>query len=51
MSTGVSDEKKKGRSKNTQFKSQVTSAVQQIHVVLWDESPKAKKNPQEGDRS
>ena len=40
MSTGAPDEEKKDRSKNKQPKSQVTSAVRQVHVVLWDEPPK-----------
>lgn len=45
MPTGASDEKNKGRSKNTQPKSQVTPAVRQVHVVLWDEPPNG--DPQE----
>jgi hypothetical protein len=47
VSTGTPDEKKKGRSKNKQPKNQITPAVRQIHVVLWDEPPKG--NPQEDD--
>jgi hypothetical protein len=47
MSTGAPDEEKKDRSKNTQPKSQVTPAVRQVHVVLWDEPPKG--DPQEDD--
>lgn len=47
MSTGTPGEKKKSRLKNTQPKSQVTPAVQQVHVVLWDEPPKG--DPQEDD--
>ena len=47
MSTGASNEKKKDRSKNRQLKNQVTPAVRHVHVVLWDEPPKA--DPQEGD--
>ena len=54
MPVGSPNEKKKGRSKNKQPKSQGTPAVQQVHGVLcvdlWDDPPKAKKNPQEGDR-
>ena len=47
MSTGAPDEEKKDRSKNKQPKSQVTPAVRQVHVVLWDEPPKG--DPQEDD--
>jgi hypothetical protein len=41
------NEKKNGRSKNTQPTSQVTPAVRQVHVVLWDEPPEG--DPQEND--
>jgi hypothetical protein len=47
MSTDASDEEKKDRSKNKQLKSQVSPAVRQVHVVLWDEPPKG--DPQEDD--
>ncbi len=52
MSTGARNEKKKNekqkdRSKNEQPTSQPAPAVQQIHVVLWDEPPK--RDPQEND--
>lgn len=44
MPAGSPNEKKKDRSKNKQAKSQVTPAVQQVHVVLrvdlWDDPPK-----------
>lgn len=40
MSTGASDEKKKGRSENTQPKRQAAPIVRQVHVELWDDPPK-----------
>jgi hypothetical protein len=44
MPVGSPNEKKKGRSKNKQPKSQVTPAVRDVHVVLrvdlWDDPPK-----------
>ena len=54
MSTGARNEKKKNknekkkdRSKRKQPTSQPAPAVQQVHVVLWDEPPE--RDPQEND--
>jgi hypothetical protein len=47
MPTGSPNEKKKDRSKNKQPTSQVTPAMRQVHIVLWDEPPEG--DPQEDD--
>jgi hypothetical protein len=47
MPTGSPNEKKKDPSKNKQPKDQVTPAMRQVHIVLWDDPPE--DDPQEED--
>jgi hypothetical protein len=51
MSTGTSDEKKNSRSKKKQVTSRPTPGMQQIHVELWDEPPRATQQEDDNDDS